>query len=91
MQQIRYEPDTKTVQDLVNLYEKKHLNLNPGFQRDSVWTTTDRKKLIDSILLKNAMQNIITVGFFVWQGKLQNVIKTTFFQIKFLVQTKLSE
>ena len=43
MQQIRYEPDTKTIQDLVNLYEKKHLNLNPGFQRDSVWTTTDRK------------------------------------------------
>jgi len=58
MQQIRYEPDTKTVQDLVNLYEKKHLNLNPGFQRDSVWTTTDRKKLIDSILRNYPLPSI---------------------------------
>ena len=58
MQQIRYEPDTKTIQDLVNLYEKKHLNLNPGFQRDSVWTTTDRKKLIDSILRNYPLPSI---------------------------------
>ena len=58
MQQIRYEPDAKTIQDLVNLYEKKHLNLIPGFQRDSVWTTTDRKKLIDSILRNYPLPSI---------------------------------
>lgn len=39
----------KPIHDLVNLYEDGKLNLNPGFQRDSVWTTKDRKKLIDSI------------------------------------------
>src|SRR4030042_1930168 len=50
MQQLRYEPDPKTIQDLVNLYEKHHLNLEPGFQRDSVWSKSDRAKLIDSIL-----------------------------------------
>lgn len=58
MQQIRYEPDPKTIQDLVNLYEKKHLNLNPGFQRDSVWTPSDRKKLIDSLLRNYPLPSI---------------------------------
>ena len=39
----------KPIHDLVSLYESGKLNLNPGFQRDSVWTTKDRKKLLDSI------------------------------------------
>lgn len=50
MQQIRYEPDPKTIQALIYLYENDQLNLEPGFQRDSVWSTPDRAKLIDSIL-----------------------------------------
>jgi hypothetical protein len=41
---------TKSVQDLFNLYEKDQLNLEPGFQRQSVWTKSDRRKLIDSIV-----------------------------------------
>jgi hypothetical protein len=40
----------KPIHDIVNLYEDGQLNLNPGFQRDSVWTTKDRAKLIESIL-----------------------------------------
>jgi hypothetical protein len=36
MQQIRYEPDPKTIQALIYLYENDQLNLEPGFQRDSV-------------------------------------------------------
>ncbi len=32
MQQITYESDPKTIQDLKNLYEKGLLNLEPGFQ-----------------------------------------------------------
>jgi hypothetical protein len=39
----------KPIHDLINLHEDGQLNLNPGFQRDSVWTTKDRAKLIDSI------------------------------------------
>jgi hypothetical protein len=39
----------KPIHDLINLYEDGQLNLNPGFQRDSVWTIKDRAKLIDSI------------------------------------------
>jgi 5-methylcytosine-specific restriction endonuclease McrA len=47
---IRYSAQTRTVQDLVHLYQKGQLNLNPGFQRESVWSDRDRAKLIDSIL-----------------------------------------
>lgn len=41
---------TKPIHDLVLLYNNKLLNLNPGFQRNSVWTLKDRKKLIESVL-----------------------------------------
>jgi len=47
---ITYKPTTKCILDLINLYERGHLNLEPGFQRQSVWTEPDRAKLIDSIL-----------------------------------------
>lgn len=40
----------KPVHDLVHLYNNKQLNLNPGFQRNSVWTIKDRVKLIESII-----------------------------------------
>jgi uncharacterized protein with ParB-like and HNH nuclease domain len=36
--------------DIVNLYEDGLLNLEPGFQRQSVWSERDRAKLIESIL-----------------------------------------
>lgn len=47
---ITYKTTTKSILDLQNLYEHGHLNLEPGFQRQSVWTERDRAKLIDSIL-----------------------------------------
>jgi 5-methylcytosine-specific restriction endonuclease McrA len=50
MAELRYEPVVKTVQDIINLWEDGHLNLEPGFQRDSVWNERDRQKLIDSIV-----------------------------------------
>jgi uncharacterized protein with ParB-like and HNH nuclease domain len=40
----------KNIMDLRNLYESGNLNLEPGFQRQSVWTGRDRAGLIDSIL-----------------------------------------
>ncbi len=46
---IQYQMHTKTVQELFYLYEHGHLNLEPGFQRKSVWTVSDRRRLIDSI------------------------------------------
>ncbi|MBI4184898.1 MAG: DUF262 domain-containing protein [Proteobacteria bacterium] len=47
---LTHRPETKTVTDIVNLYEDGLLNLEPGFQRQSVWSERDRAKLIDSIL-----------------------------------------
>lgn len=41
---------SKDLQDLISLYEDGRLNLEPGFQRKSVWSPNDRKKLIQSIL-----------------------------------------
>ena len=47
---LTYKITTKSILDLQNLFQNKHLNLEPGFQRQSVWTLRDREKLIDSIL-----------------------------------------
>ncbi|UPJ57825.1 DUF262 domain-containing protein [Bradyrhizobium sp. 192] len=46
----KHKATTKSVLDLWNLYERNHLNLEPGFQRQSVWNERDRAKLVDSIL-----------------------------------------
>src|SRR3989338_3021174 len=56
MNEISFDASEKTIQDIANLYRsftrnnQRHLNLSPGFQRESVWTIKDRQKLIDSIL-----------------------------------------
>ncbi len=40
----------KSIMELKQLLEHRHLNLEPGFQRNSVWSDLDRRKLIQSIL-----------------------------------------
>lgn len=40
---------TRTVQDLVDLHKHGRLNLSPAFQRQSVWSVTDRRMLIMSL------------------------------------------
>jgi len=47
---LTHRPETKTIKDIENLFEDELLNLEPGFQRQSVWSERDRAKLIDSIL-----------------------------------------
>lgn len=47
---ITHKTSTKSILDIQNLYEHDHLNLEPGFQRQSVWAERDRAQLIDSIL-----------------------------------------
>jgi hypothetical protein len=47
---VAHKTTTKSILDLQNLYELGHLNLEPGFQRQSVWSERDRKKLIESVL-----------------------------------------
>lgn len=56
MNGINFDTSEKNIQDLANLYRThtrkghRHLNLSPGFQRESVWGKRDRQTLIDSIL-----------------------------------------
>jgi len=47
---LTHRPETRTITDIVNLHEDGLLNLEPGFQRQSVWSERDRAKLIESIL-----------------------------------------
>lgn len=50
MDLLQYDTDKKTIDDIIRLYQDGKLDLEPGFQRLSVWTLNDRKKLIDSII-----------------------------------------
>lgn len=47
-----------TIQSIIHLYENDQLNLEPGFQRSSVWIERDRDKLIDSILRNYPLPSI---------------------------------
>lgn len=47
---LSYDYQQKTVQDIFDLHAAKRLNLEPGFQRKSIWSEKDRRKLIDSLL-----------------------------------------
>jgi len=47
--EINFDSDKKTVKELLNHYEKGNLNLEPAFQRESVWQDFQRRKLIQSI------------------------------------------
>ena len=40
----------KTINDLFLLFRNGQINLEPGFQRNSVWTPRDRSRLIQSVL-----------------------------------------
>jgi 5-methylcytosine-specific restriction endonuclease McrA len=39
-----------TINQLVLMFRDQQINLDPGFQRRSVWTTVDRRRLIQSIV-----------------------------------------
>jgi 5-methylcytosine-specific restriction endonuclease McrA len=58
MSTINYVPNQMSVQDIINRYEKGQIDLNPGFQRASVWRDPDRNKLIDSILRNYPLPSI---------------------------------
>lgn len=50
MDKLNYKYGHKSVQDIIGLFERGQLDLEPDFQRDSVWQLGDRQKLIESIL-----------------------------------------
>jgi 5-methylcytosine-specific restriction endonuclease McrA len=50
MSEISFNLQTKTVLDLINMYQRDQINLEPSFQRRSVWKERERAHLIDSML-----------------------------------------
>lgn len=50
MAELRYEAKQHSVQDIIHRHQHGSLNLEPGFQRNSVWSDSDRRKLIESIV-----------------------------------------
>lgn len=58
MREIHTDFGQLTIQQLVNHYERGQLNLEPGFQRQSVWTKADRAALIDSIFLNLPLPSV---------------------------------
>jgi hypothetical protein len=47
---VQGAPEQKTVHDLVDLHKQGMLKANPEYQRGIVWSETQKKKLIDSVL-----------------------------------------
>lgn len=58
MSELDFHYGDKTIQEFVLLFKNGQLNLEPGFQRDSVWTISDRKKLIESIFQKYPVPSV---------------------------------
>lgn len=48
----------RTINELVLMFKSRQINLNPGFQRNSVWTLTDRRRLIQSIMARYPLPSI---------------------------------
>jgi hypothetical protein len=48
----------RTINELLLMFKCRQINLNPGFQRNSVWSLTDRRRLIQSILARYPLPSI---------------------------------
>jgi len=48
----------RTINELVLLYQHGQINLEPGFQRRSVWSLKDRRRLILSVISRYPVPNI---------------------------------
>lgn len=67
MKTIEFTYGSRDVQDFVSQFAEGRLNLEPGFQRNSVWSLVDRKKLILSI-----SQNYPIPSVFLYRTKNDN-------------------
>jgi len=48
----------RTINELMLMFKSRQINLEPGFQRNSVWTLTDRRRLIQSVLARYPLPSI---------------------------------
>lgn len=55
---LEYQIETRTIDDILRLFDNDQINTNPTFQRKSVWNIKDRLKLINCILMNNPIPNV---------------------------------
>lgn len=106
MKSLEFNYGSKDLQDFVSLFQEGRLNLEPGFQRQSVWSLNDRKKLIQSILQNYPVPSIFLyrrpdaggrLNYDVLDGKqrLESVLMfigaNSFKRGRFGIKTKLNE
>lgn len=106
MKALEFNYGSKDLQDFISLHQEGRLNLEPGFQRQSVWNLNDRKKLIQSILQNYPVPSIFLykrpddkgrLNYDVLDGKqrLESVFMflgaNSFKRGKFTIKAKLSE
>jgi hypothetical protein len=48
----------RTINELMLMFRSRQINLNPGFQRNSVWSQSDRRRLVQSILARYPLPSI---------------------------------
>jgi hypothetical protein len=63
--------DAQTVNQLLLMHREGQINLNPGFQRKSVWTVNDRRKLIQSMVAGMPLPNIFLYQQATGEGRLK--------------------
>ena len=55
---LRYRTEQWPLGQLIELYESERLNLSPHYQRNSIWSLSNQRSLIETILSGNAMPNL---------------------------------
>ena len=71
MKTLDFNYDSKDVNYFISLFNDNRLNLEPGFQRRSVWSENDRKKLIVSILQHYPIHSIFLYKTIDNEGRLK--------------------
>lgn len=55
---MKYRFTELSIQELVELIEKNKIDLNPSYQRNFIWSSTDQKELIDTIILNYPLPSL---------------------------------
>jgi 5-methylcytosine-specific restriction endonuclease McrA len=61
----------QSINQLLLMHDRGQINLSPGFQRNSVWTLSDRRRLIQSIVAGKPLPNIFLYRRHDERGRLQ--------------------
>lgn len=64
----------RTINELLLMYRNRQINLEPGFQRNSVWSDSDRRRLVQSIVSNYPLPSMFLFKRVVNGGLIYDVI-----------------